>query len=161
MPKALSFLDRNRPQIMAVLNVTPDSFSDGGSYYQSGRFSMDKALRRAEQMIHEGASIIDVGGESTRPGAKPVNLQQEMDRVLPVLEALKGIDAVLSLDSSQPKVILEAAKLGIGLINDVRALQEQGALDAAAKTDLPVCLMHMQGHTKNHAESAELSTIAQ
>lgn len=139
-------LDLSRPRIMGVLNTTPDSFSDGGSYYKSGRLVLDLALERGAQMLREGADIIDVGGESTRPGAAPVSEQAELDRVVPLVEALvRELDAPVSVDTSNPVVIKEAAAAGAALINDVRALRRQGALEAAAATGLPVCLMHMQG----------------
>ena len=139
-------LDLSKTQVMGILNVTPDSFSDGGHLYQHSSLSIDKALQHAQQMVNEGASIIDIGGESTRPGAAEVSVQEEMDRVLPVLERINAeIDVVVSIDTSSPELISESAKLGAGLINDVRALGRDGALEAAAKTDLPVCLMHMQG----------------
>jgi dihydropteroate synthase len=126
---------------MGILNVTPDSFSDGGRYN-----SLDKAFYHVESMLQAGASLIDVGGESTRPGAAPVSLQQELDRVIPIIEALnQRFDPVISLDSSCPEVMLEASKRGIGLINDVRALQRPGALAMVARLEVPVCLMHMQG----------------
>jgi dihydropteroate synthase len=126
---------------MGILNVTPDSFSDGGAFN-----SLDAALRQSEKMIQEGASIIDVGGESTRPGAAPVSIQQELDRVLPIVEAIKKrFDIVVSVDTSTTEVIRGAALLGMGLINDVRALEREGALLAAAETNLPICLMHMKG----------------
>ena len=134
-------LDLSSPVIMGVLNVTPDSFSDGGRYLQ-----IDDALHQAESMIREGALIIDIGAESTRPNAHPVSEQQELDRSLPVIERIKQqLDVVISIDTSTPKVIVESALLGAGLINDVRALQRDGALAAAAATGLPICLMHMQG----------------
>ncbi len=134
-------LNLTKTQVMGVLNVTPDSFSDGGHFV--GR---DQALRHAEEMVLEGASIIDVGGESTRPGAAPVSVQQELDRVMPVIEALAGqVDAVLSVDTSTPEVMRAAANAGAHLLNDVRALSRDGALEAAVDTGLPVCLMHMQG----------------
>lgn len=145
MARQLFELDRHKPQLMAVLNVTPDSFSDGGSYYEAGRLSVGKCCERVEAMLAAGASIIDVGGESTRPGAANVSLMEEMDRVLPVLEAIQHTEAVISVDSSSPELLTEAARLGMGLINDIRALQRPGALAAAAATGLPVCLMHMQG----------------
>lgn len=145
MAKPLSSLEPCSPQIMAVLNTTPDSFSDGGSYYQSQQLNFDLCRRRVEQMLAEGASIIDVGGESTRPGAKAITLAEEMDRVLPILEFLQDCDVVASVDTSSPELMREAAKLGAGLINDIRALQKPQALQAAAETGLPVCLMHMQG----------------
>ncbi len=139
-------LDTSSPRVMGILNTTPDSFSDGGNLYHTGSLSIDLALKRAEQMLAEGADIIDVGGESTRPGAAPVSEQQELDRVIPVVEALVNkLDALVSVDTSRAVVIRESAAIGAGLINDVRALQLDGALVAAANSDLPVCLMHMQG----------------
>ena len=126
---------------MGILNVTPDSFSDGGRF-----LGTDDALVQAERMIGEGADIIDVGGESTRPGAAPVDAQREIDRVVPVIEAITArFDTVVSVDTSKGAVMREAASAGAGLLNDVRALQEPSALDAAVETGLPVCLMHMQG----------------
>jgi dihydropteroate synthase len=134
-------LDLSRCNIMGILNVTPDSFSDGGSFN-----NLDKALFHAENMINQGATLIDVGGESTRPGAALVSLQEELDRVIPVVEAIhKNLDAIISVDTSTPEVIRGSALVGAGLINDVRALQREGALIAAAATNLPICLMHMQG----------------
>ncbi|QEW08467.1 dihydropteroate synthase [Nitrincola iocasae] len=133
---------------MGVLNVTPDSFSDGGKYYRQSQLSIDVVLRQAESMLLSGAGVLDVGGESTRPGAAPVTVAEEMDRVLPVIEQLnQQFDVVISLDSSQPQVIEAASKLGLGLINDVRSLSLPGALEVAAKAELPVCLMHMQGES--------------
>lgn len=149
-------LDLSSPRVMGVLNTTPDSFSDGGSYYQGGQLSLDLALRRARQMLDEGADIIDVGGESTRPGSTPVSEQEELDRVVPVVEAVASeLGALVSVDTSSPAVIREAARVGAGLINDVRALQREGALGAAAETGLPVCLMHMQGDPKTMQERPE------
>jgi len=139
-------LDLNKPQIMGILNVTPDSFSDGGQLYQDSQLSRDAAVRRAAEMVVEGASIIDIGGESTRPGAEPVSLQQEMDRVLPLVEQISNeVDAIISVDTSSPQLMSEGARLGAGILNDVRALGRPGALEAAAATGLPVCVMHMQG----------------
>ncbi len=139
-------LDLSRPQVMGILNTTPDSFSDGGNSYCDNRLSIDIALRRAEQMLVDGASIIDVGGESTRPGAASVSEQEELDRVVPVVDALVNkLDALVSVDTSTAKVIRESARYGAGMINDVRALLRDGALLAVAETDLPICLMHMQG----------------
>jgi len=144
-------LARNVAHVMGVLNVTPDSFSDGGAYNR-----LDSALRQAEKMIVDGASIVDVGGESTRPGAKPVSSTEELDRVLPVIEALTAnVDTIISVDTSTPEVMVESAKLGAHLINDVRALQRQGAMEAAVLTGLPVCLMHMQGQPESMQESPE------
>lgn len=134
-------LDLSYPRVMGILNVTPDSFSDGGRHV-----ALDDALRHAEQMLAEGAAIIDVGGESTRPGAAPVAPQQELDRVAPVVEALvRELDALVSVDTSSPEVMRESAALGAGMLNDVRALRREGALQAAAHSGLPVCLMHMLG----------------
>ncbi len=134
-------LSLSRPAVMGVLNVTPDSFSDGGRYLQ-----LDAALRHAEAMVEEGAALIDVGGESTRPGAPPVSVQEELDRVLPVVERLvRELPVPISVDTSKPEIIREAARAGAGLINDVRALRLPGALEAATASGLPVCLMHMRG----------------
>lgn len=134
-------LDLSRPQVMGILNVTPDSFSDGGRYTR-----LDAALAHAESMVMAGATLIDVGAESTRPGATPVGEQEELDRLLPVVESLAArFDVIISVDTSTPAVMREAAVRGAGLINDVRALTRPGALVAAVATGLPVCLMHMQG----------------
>ncbi|MBF8659660.1 dihydropteroate synthase [Pseudomonas putida] len=134
-------LDLSRTHVMGILNVTPDSFSDGGRFSQR-----DEALRHAEAMVAAGATLIDVGGESTRPGARPVSVTEELERVAPMVEAIhRHLDVVVSVDTSTPAVMREAARLGAGLINDVRALERDGALDAAAATGLPVCLMHMRG----------------
>lgn len=134
-------LDLSTPQVMGILNVTPDSFSDGGRFVLR-----DAALQQARAMAEQGASIIDIGGESTRPGALPVSEQEELDRVIPVIEALRSeLDLVLSVDTSSPRVMSEAAAAGAGLINDVRALRRPGALETAKYSGLPVCLMHMQG----------------
>ena len=141
LPCGNRFLDLSHPHVMGILNVTPDSFSDGGCF--TGR---DAALRHAAAMVKAGASVIDVGGESTRPGALGVSVQQELERVAPLVEAITGeLDVIVSVDTSTPQVMLEAARLGAGLINDVRSLQRGGALQAAAATGLPVCLMHMRG----------------
>ena len=138
-------LDLSAPVVMGILNVTPDSFSDGGRFTER-----DAALRQAERMLADGAAIIDVGGESTRPGAAPVSEQQELDRVVPVVEALTSeLDALVSVDTSTAAVIRGAAAAGAGMINDVRAPRRSGALDAAAASGLPVCLMHMQGEPGN------------
>ncbi|WP_148864175.1 dihydropteroate synthase [Marinobacter fonticola] len=134
-------VDLSQPQVMGVVNVTPDSFSDGGQFNR-----LDTALAQAERLVREGAAFIDVGGESTRPGAAEVTVQEELDRVCSVVEAIhERLDVAISVDTSTPEVIVHTARLGAGLINDVRALQREGALDAAATTGLPVCLMHMQG----------------
>lgn len=139
-------LDLSRPQIMGILNTTPDSFSDGGHAYTEGHLDLDLALRVAEQMVLDGASILDVGGESTRPGATSVSEQQELDRVAPVVEAIcRKLDVIVSVDTSSPLVMQTAVGLGAGCINDVRALRAPDALVDAARLKVPVCLMHMQG----------------
>lgn len=139
-------LDFATPVVMGVLNITPDSFSDGGRWLRDGSADLDELRRVAEAMVAAGAGILDIGGESTRPGADPVSEQEELDRVIPVVEALADcVDVVLSVDTSTPAVMHLAAEHGAGLINDVRALSRPGALEAAAATKLPVCLMHMQG----------------
>lgn len=131
----------DRPRIMGVLNLTPDSFSDGGMLAD-----VDSALAAALRMVEEGADIIDVGGESTRPGAPAVGVQEELDRVLPLIERLAAASPVpISIDTSKPEVMRAAVGAGAGLINDVRALRREGALEAAAELGVPVCLMHMQG----------------
>ena len=138
-------LDLSRPVVMGILNVTPDSFSDGGQLYAGESIDLDKTLHTVESMLRDGADIIDIGGESTRPGASPVSVQQELDRVMPVLQAVNSrFDTLVSIDSSTAQVITEASQSGAHLINDVRALQREGALQAAAASGLPVCLMHMQ-----------------
>ena len=139
-------LDLGRPHVMGVLNVTPDSFSDGGRLHSGQSLDLSKALFRAEQMLLQGATIIDVGGESTRPGAAVVGPQEEMDRVLPVVHSIsERLDTVISVDTSTPELMLLASRAGAGMLNDVRALEREGALSAAEKTGLPICLMHMQG----------------
>lgn len=155
-------LDLSRPVVMGILNTTPDSFSDGGSYYKNHRLSLDLAVRRAEQMLAEGAQIIDIGGESTRPGAPVVSEQEELERVVPVVEAVAGkLGALVSVDTSSAQVIRESARHGAGLINDVRALQRDGALAAAAAAGLPVCLMHMQGEPDTMQENPHYSDVVE
>jgi dihydropteroate synthase len=149
-------LDLSTPRVMGVLNVTPDSFSDGGKYT-----ALDAAVERALQMLAEGADIIDIGGESTRPGAKPVTAAEEVERVVPVIAALRAVtDAPVSIDTSKPEVMLAAAAAGASMINDVRALQMAGALDAAAGSGLPVCVMHMQGEPASMQEQPEYRDVA-
>ena len=144
-----------KPLVMGVLNVTPDSFSDGGQHA-----SVTSAFDHAQQMINEGAAIIDVGGESTRPGASPVSTQQELDRVIPVIEKIAAnLDCVISLDSSCPQVMETAAQAGASLLNDVRAFQREGALQVAAKTGLPVCLMHMRGEPKTMQQQPHYDSV--
>ena len=134
---------------MGIVNVTPDSFSDGGRLYTNSQINISKTLRTVENMLLEGADIIDIGGESTRPGAAEVTNQQELDRVIPVLDAvIARFDTIVSIDTSTSTVIKEAADRGASLINDVRALSRDGALKAAVDSQLPVCLMHMQNQPK-------------
>ena len=134
-------LSLESPVVMGILNVTPDSFSDGGKFD-----SRDNALRHALEMASAGAAIVDVGGESTRPGARAVGAQEELDRVCPVIEAIRSeCRAIVSIDTSKPEVISGAVAAGAGIVNDVRALQTPGALEAAVSAAVPVCLMHMQG----------------
>jgi len=130
---------------MGILNVTPDSFSDGGIF-----LSHEAAVAHALRMVEEGANLIDVGGESTRPGAQAVSVQEELDRVIPVIEAVARVVPVpISIDTSKPEVMRAAVAAGAGLINDVRALREPGAVEAAAALQVPVCLMHMQGEPRS------------
>ncbi|MFP5440277.1 MAG: dihydropteroate synthase [Gammaproteobacteria bacterium] len=148
-------VDLSRPCVMGILNVTPDSFSDGGRYA-----GIDAALRQAARMRDEGAVFIDVGGESTRPGAAVVGTQQELDRVLPVVERIvREIDVCVSVDTSTPEVIREVAAAGAHLVNDVRALQRPGALAAAQASGLPVCLMHMQGEPGSMQQSPQYGDV--
>jgi dihydropteroate synthase len=140
-------LDLSRPVIMGVINTTPDSFSDGGTLYQSARLDLELAMSRARKMVEEGALVLDIGGESTRPGAVAVSSAEEMERVLPLVERIAAeLDVIISVDTSSPALMAEAASSGAGMLNDVRALGREGALAAAAATGLPVCLMHMQGN---------------
>jgi len=142
-------------QVMGILNVTPDSFSDGGQFA-----SIDSALRQAERMSSEGADWIDVGGESTRPGAAAVVLQEELDRVIPVIEAIrKRFDIEISVDTSKPQVMTEAVAAGASMINDVRALRQPGALEAAAGTDALICLMHMQGEPREMQQNPSYEDV--
>ena len=137
-------MDLSFPQVMGIVNMTPDSFSDGGNYN-----NLDDAMRRVDNMIQAGATFIDVGGESTRPGAAQVSTSEELDRVIPLVEKIaRYFDVWISVDTSKPEVITESAKAGAHLINDIRALTLPGALQAAQKTELPVCIMHMQGDPK-------------
>ena len=138
-------LDLSRPAVMGIVNITPDSFSDGGALYSSGQLDLSKTLVAVEAMLEAGADIIDIGGESTRPGAEPVTCAQELERVMPIVEAvISRFDTIVSVDTSTAQVIDQVAAAGAHLINDVRALQREGALAAAAASGLPVCLMHMQ-----------------
>jgi dihydropteroate synthase len=137
-------IDLSFPQIMGIINMTPDSFSDGGNYN-----NLDDAMRRVDSMIQAGATFIDVGGESTRPGATEVSVDEELSRVVPLVEKIAHyFDVWISVDTSKPQVMTESAKAGAHLINDIRALTEPGALEAAAQIGLPVCIMHMHGNPK-------------
>lgn len=142
-------LDLSRPKVMGILNITPDSFSDGGRF-----IGKEAAIRQAKAMLHAGAAILDIGGESTRPGAEEVSVQQELDRVLPVIEAIRSeLDCVISIDTCKTQVMKEAVAAGADIVNDIRALLDTGAVDFAASAQVPVCLMHMQGQprTMQHA----------
>lgn len=144
------------PKVMGILNVTPDSFSDGGRYT-----AVESALRHAEGMVSAGAAIIDVGGESTRPGAPAVSEAEELDRVVPVIEAIaRELDVVISMDTSTPTVMREGARAGAGLINDVRSLRRPGALETAAATDLAICLMHMRGEPGTMQQAPVYADVA-
>jgi dihydropteroate synthase len=148
-------LDLSSPQVMGILNITPDSFSDGGVF-----FAPAAALGHAQEMVAEGAAIIDVGGESTRPGAAPVPLQEELRRVIPVIEALcDTLPVPVSIDTRHPAVMEAAVAAGAGMINDVNALQAPGAVDMAAMLGVPVCLMHMQGEPRSMQENPEYGDV--
>ncbi|HHE9392132.1 TPA: dihydropteroate synthase [Haemophilus influenzae] len=155
-------LDLSVPKIMGILNFTPDSFSDSGQF-----FSLDKALFQVEKMLEEGATIIDIGGESTRPSflysdADEVSEQEELHRVVPVVEAVRSrFDCWISVDSSKAVVMREAASVGMDLINDIRALQEPNALETAVKLALPVCIMHMQGQPRTMQANPHYENVVQ
>ena len=136
-------IDLSSPKIMGIVNVTPDSFSDGGKYYSSVQ-----AIEHGLQLAEEGADILDIGGESTRPGADEVSVHSELERVIPVIEALSARGLVVSVDTSKPEVMTAAAQVGAQIINDVYALRREGALEAAEKSGCGVCLMHMQGEPR-------------
>jgi dihydropteroate synthase len=147
-------LDLSRPVVMGVVNVTPDSFSDGGRF-----LDRSKAVDHATQLVAEGAAILDIGGESTRPGAPEVSVEEELRRVVPVVEALAGIGAVISVDTSKPEVMKAAAAAGAGIINDVRALASPGAMEAAAESGCAVCLMHMQGDPRTMQQAPSYGNV--
>jgi dihydropteroate synthase len=150
-------LDMASCHVMGVLNVTPDSFFDGGRFNE-----IDSALERAREMVAHGAAFIDVGGESTRPGATPVSLQEELDRVCPIVEAIaRELNVIVSVDTSAPDVMRETVSLGAGLINDVRALQRPGAPEAMARTDVPVCIMHIQGEPDHMQDNPSYRDVCQ
>ncbi|WP_455915862.1 dihydropteroate synthase [Pantoea agglomerans] len=152
-----TILDLSHPHVMGILNVTPDSFSDGGKHND-----LVQALTHANEMINAGATIIDIGGESTRPGASEVSVEQELERVIPVVEAIsQRFEVWISVDTSKPEVIRESANAGAHIINDIRSLQEPGALEAAAATGLPICLMHMQGDPATMQQSPKYKQLLQ
>ena len=148
-------LDLSRPQVMGILNITPDSFSDGGDF-----FSPEQAVVHAARMVEAGAAIIDVGGESTRPGAPPVSVDEELRRVIPVIEALHAsLSVPVSVDTRKPEIMQAAVVAGAGLINDVNALQARGAVEQAARLGVPVCLMHMQGTPESMQKQPEYGDV--
>ncbi|HCT3575231.1 TPA: dihydropteroate synthase [Klebsiella pneumoniae] len=150
-----STLDLSHPHVMGILNVTPDSFSDGGVHN-----SLIEAVKHANLMINAGATIIDIGGESTRPGAAEVSVEEELARVIPVVEAIaQRFEVWISVDTSKAEVIRQSARAGAHIINDIRSLTEPGALQAAAETGLPVCLMHMQGQPKTMQEAPKYEDV--
>ncbi|WP_067706011.1 dihydropteroate synthase [Erwinia sp. ErVv1] len=152
-----SVLDLSHPHVMGILNVTPDSFSDGGKHNE-----LIQALTHANAMINAGATIIDIGGESTRPGADEVSVDEELARVIPVVEAIsQRFEVWISVDTSKPEVIRESARAGAHIINDIRSLREPGALEAASETGLPVCLMHMQGEPGTMQQAPKYSDLLQ
>ena len=148
-------LDLSRPAVMGVLNVTPDSFSDGGEWLQA-----DTALGHARAMVDAGAAIIDVGGESTRPGAEPVALEEELARVVPVIQRVAAaVPVPISIDTSKPEVMRAAVAAGAGLVNDVNALRAPGALETVAELAVPVCLMHMRGEPRTMQTNPEYGDV--
>ncbi|AVE41988.1 dihydropteroate synthase [Providencia stuartii] len=148
-------LDLSTPKVMGILNVTPDSFSDGGTHNR-----YHDALEHAVKMVNEGASIIDIGGESTRPGAAEVSVNEELDRVIPIVEAIaQRFDVWISVDTSKAEVMSEAAKAGMHLINDIRSLHEPGAIEVAAQSGLPVCIMHMQGQPRTMQDAPNYENV--
>ena len=150
-------LDLTSPKIMGILNFTPDSFSDSGQF-----FTLDKALFQVEKMLNDGADIIDIGGESTRPNAEIVTLEQELERVVPLVEAVrKRFDCLISVDSSKAEVFRQSALVGADILNDIRALQEPNALETAVELGLPVCLMHMQGTPQNMQQHPEYDDVVE
>jgi dihydropteroate synthase len=146
--------DLARPLVMGIVNITPDSFSDGGQHATTAA-----AIAHARQLIADGADILDIGGESTRPGAAPVSEQQELDRVLPVMEGLRGIAIPISIDTWKPPVMRAALAAGASMVNDVNALQAEGALQAVADTDAAVCLMHKQGTPQTMQQRPEYRDV--
>ena len=151
--------DLSKPQItgslvMGIVNVTPDSFSDGGLHLQR-----DTALAHAQQLIAEGADMLDIGGESTRPGAQPVSVQEELDRVLPVIEGLRGAPVPVSIDTFKPEVMQAAIAAGVQMVNDINALQDAAAMNAVAASNVAVCLMHKQGNPQSMQEQPHYQNV--
>ncbi|MGP1930359.1 MAG: dihydropteroate synthase [Arsenophonus sp. ET-DL12-MAG3] len=150
-------LEFNHPIVMGILNITPDSFFDGGIYNR-----YEYALRHTASMVDHGAKIIDIGGESTRPGATEISLQEELDRVIPIIEEVtKRFEIWVSVDTSKAIVMKEAAKAGVHIINDVRALKETGALEAAREIGLPICIMHMLGQPKTMQKISSYKNVVE
>ncbi len=150
-------LEFNHPIVMGILNITPDSFFDGGIYNR-----YEYALRHTASMVDHGAKIIDIGGESTRPGATEISLQEELDRVIPIIdEVTKRFEIWVSVDTSKAIVMKEAAKAGVHIINDVRALKETGALEAAREIGLPICIMHMLGQPKTMQKISSYKNVVE
>lgn len=148
--------DLSQPRVMGILNRTPDSFSDGGAFTD-----FDAALRHARDMVEQGADLLDIGGESTRPGAEAVSVQQELDRVIPLIERLaREIPIPISVDTSKPEVMRAAVAAGAGMINDVYALRQPGALDVARECGAPVCVMHMQGEPRTMQQHPQYKDVA-
>lgn len=147
-------LSLDRPLIMGIVNVTPDSFSDGGHFY-----SPERAIAHALQLVEQGADLLDIGGESTRPGAQPVSVEEELSRILPVLEGLSHCDVPLSVDTLKPGVMRAAIRAGADMINDVNALRADGAMQAVADSGVAVCLMHMQGEPRTMQQAPRYQNV--
>ena len=143
-----------RPLVMGIVNVTPDSFSDGGRH-----LLRDAALAHARQLIEEGADVLDIGGESTRPGALPVGVQEELDRIMPVIEGLRGVPVPVSVDTCKPEVMRAALAAGASMVNDINALQQPEALAVVATSDAAVCLMHMKGSPQDMQEQPHYQDV--
>ncbi|MCW9015194.1 MAG: dihydropteroate synthase [Gammaproteobacteria bacterium] len=155
--RIVQLLNQQRPIVMGILNTTPDSFSDGGDY-----LSASNALDHAQQMIAEGADIIDIGGESTRPGAQPVALEDEINRVVPVISEIRNNSEIaISIDTSKPEVMRAAVAAGADLVNDVNALRAESAVETCAELAVPVCLMHMQGEPRTMQHSPQYENVVE
>jgi len=147
-------LDLSRPLVMGIVNATPDSFSDGGQHLRR-----EAAIAHARLLIAEGADIVDIGGESTRPGAQPVSTQEELDRVLPIIEGLRGVSVPLSIDTCKPEVMRKAIDAGVQMVNDINALQDAAARDAVAASGVAVCLMHKQGNPQTMQQQPHYQNV--